>query len=518
MIFSCSKYFLLFTILFVSIKLYEYLYVPWRVRQKYKNYKNVGMSEKFHPMLGDIALIVQNENNNKFRRQIFIDLGMQKPHLDFYIFQPGPITLFSLVSIQAFDEFEKLMPHKIDRHDHREFPFVDIVEGSFALNQSNEDWDERRKTIMKTIGINYASKFIPLMIQTVDKWLVGVKKNESINITIEMQKITFKIISIILFGSDIENMEPVLYQSPFDGSRKHLSFEEFFFALSKDIFDTYFSVKGRLFPILIKLNLIEPYKSNLVNKESFFKALNEFLSKSKDSDSVYRQVKDSGRFEQAGIIVDMISLLFAGFDTTSHGLCSMMYFLKKYPETMKKLKQNLQEQGIYQVDASQGSTLKDLYENCDYLNMVVKEGHRIDPPSSSTLAYFAKEDVEICGVKFGKGSLFEINSLWIHYNSQEWQKPNEFIPERFDPESEYFKKSHIESSANEARNPKSFIPFGFGLRNCAGQTLARLESKVLLSRIITNVEYEIDKELLESDYARFALLSNFDLKGKIVSK
>ena len=390
--------------------------------------------------------------------------------------------------------------------------------GSLALNHSNEDWDERRKTIMKTIGINYSSKFIPLMIQTVDKWLVGVKKNESINISTEMQKITFNIMSIIMFGSDIENMEPVLYQSPLDGSRKHLSFEEFFFALSKDIFDTYLSVKGRLFPILIKLNLIEPYKSNLINKESFFKALGEFLSKSKDSDSVYRQVKDSGRFEQADIVVDMIGLLFAGFDTTSHGLCSMMYFLKKYPDTMNKLKQNLQEQGIYQVDASQGSKLKDLYENCDYLNMVVKEGHRIDPPTSSTLAYFAKEDVEICGVKFEKRSLLEINSLWIHYNSLEWQKPNEFIPERFDPESEYFKRPPIESSTKEVRDPKSFIPFGFGLRSCAGQTLARLESKVLLSRIITNVEYEIDKEQLENDYVRFALLSNFDLKGKIISK
>ena len=411
LVFPIVKYSFLLALLFVLIKLHEYLFVPWRDRQKYKNYKNVGMSEKFHPMLGDIAIIFENENNNRYRRQIFIDLGMQKPHLDFYLFQPGPITLFSLVSIQAFDEFEKLIPHKIDRYNHKKFSFVDIVRGSFALNQSNEDWNERRKTIMKTIGINYASKFIPLMIQTVDKWLVCVKKNESINITIEMQKITFNIMSIILFGSDIENMEPVLYQSPLDGSRKHLSFEEFFFALSKDIFDTYLSVKGRLFPILIKLNLIEPYKSNLANKESFLQSLSEFLLKSKDSDSVYRQVTDSGRFKQSDIVVDMITLLFAGFDTTSHGLCSMMYFLKKYPDTMNKLKQNLHEQGIYQVDASQGSKLKDLYENCDYLNMVVKEGHRIDPPASATMAYYAKEDIEICGVKFEKGSLLEINCL-----------------------------------------------------------------------------------------------------------
>ena len=148
---------------------------------------------------------------------------------------------------------------------------------------------------------------------------------------------------------------------------------------------------------------------------------------------------------------------------------------------------------------------------------MVKEGHRIDPPSNSTLAYYAKEDIEICGVKFSKGSLLEVNSLCNHYNSNEWQSPEKFIPERFDPESEHYYKPKLDSIKKESRNPKSFIPFGFGIRNWAGQALARIESKIILSRIVSKIKYEIDKDLLDNDYARFCLLSNFDLKGKVVA-
>ena len=304
------------------------------------------MSKKYYPMVGDIELIVQNEKVNKFRRCMFIDLGIQQPNIDFYIFQLGEMTLFSLVSTKAWEEFEKLVPDKIDRHDHREYSFLDIARGSFAFLPSHTEWNERRKTILKTIGINWASKYIPLMLETTDNWIRDVKKNESINLTVEIQKITFTIMSKILFGSDIENMESILYQSPYDGTKNHISFMECFFALSKDLFDSYLSVKGRLFPILIKFNLIEPYKSNKVNKETFMKSLDEFLAKSKDSESVYRQIFDSGKFDSRAVVLDMISLLFAGFGTTAQGICSMMYFLQKYPDKMKKLKQALEDEGI----------------------------------------------------------------------------------------------------------------------------------------------------------------------------
>ena len=59
------------------------------------------------------------------------------------------------------------------------------------------------------------------------------------------------------------------------------------------------------------------------------------------------------------------------------------------------------------------------------------------------------------------------------------------------------------------------IPFGFGARNCLGQSLAKLETKVILSKILTSIDYEVDQELLDNEDLSFNVYSQFKLNGKI---
>ena len=169
--------------------------------------------------------------------------------------------------------------------------------------------------------------------------------------------------------------------------------------------------------------------------------------------------------------------------------------------------ESLKSSGIIDLDIEEGSKLKDIYENCDFLNYVIKEGFRFDPPAHGTLPYFAVEDVNICGVPISKGTIIRPAINFPHYNKNQWPNPTEFIPERFDPESEFYVKP----------NPKSFIPFSFGIRNCAGQTLAKLEARVVLSRILTIMDFQINQEILDNQYAKFNLSSQHSLLTKIKS-
>ena len=146
------------------------------------------------------------------------------------------------------------------------------------------------------------------------------------------------------------------------------------------------------------------------------------------------------------------------------------------------------------------------------MNYVIKETFRIDGPVLQTLLYSFKKETTICGVTFSKGLRVFPNALYSHYNPKEWHDPRSFIPERFDPESEYFFKPN---SDKQPRHPKSFIPFGFGPRNCMGQSLAKLEAKVVLSRILTTVDYEIDQDLLDNEYISFSMMSQFQLYGTL---
>lgn len=73
------------------------------------------------------------------------------------------------------------------------------------------------------------------------------------------------------------------------------------------------------------------------------------------------------------------------------------------------------------------------------LTYVIKESLRIDPPLSKTHAYRAIQDkAEINGVEIRKDTLVTVNILAAHYNLNQWKNPKEFIPERFNPLSEYF--------------------------------------------------------------------------------
>ena len=61
----------------------------------------------------------------------------------------------------------------------------------------------------------------------------------------------------------------------------------------------------------------------------------------------------------------------------------------------------------------------------------------------------------------------KINMDGLHHNSKEWQRHDEFLPERFNPESYLFL-----TPDGKKRNPYSWLPFNGGQRICFGKSFA----------------------------------------------
>lgn len=104
---------------------------------------------------------------------------------------------------------------------------------------------------------------------------------------------------------------------------------------------------------------------------------------------------------------------------------------------------------------------KEKINSLNYLNNVVKETMRIDSPAAETFIYKATEDIEICGVPIPKGTILKPDIFAGHYDEKAWLHPREFIPERFDPDSEFYKLSAKEG---KERNVYSRRSFSHGLR------------------------------------------------------
>ena len=509
------KMVLVFVLLIVLKALYEYIYRPLKYRARYGKYQNVIMTNKFVPLLGDLSLVIQNEKDHKSKFHHNIEDSLENKGFDIQLFILGSYVYLDLCSMKAFDEFEKLVPSKIDRDDMQGIPVVNIIGGSLGVSSSDEKWAQRRKEMGKLIGINFCSQHIPLMIETMDKYIEQSPLNQEISFTKMFAKVTFEIITKIFFGKDItEGMEKMEYVCPRTGGKSMLAFGEFFPKISFDQIESFFDPIGKILSFLSNYNLIEPYKSNAKNIRTLNDSLSRYLDNSQDKESVYQMLYKSGNFTKHECLKDALLMLFAGFDTTSRGLSSTVILLKQNPEKLQKLYQEIETCGIRKITDVPREKYKSIYDECDYLNYVLKESLRLDPPVIHSLTYKPVEDCEICGVKIFKGDRIEINTQFPHYNPEQWHRPEEFLPERFDPQDALFFKP----GTTELRHPKSLAPFTFGSRNCLGQTLAKLEIKVLLCRFLTKLDFEIQDSLLQNDKLRYNITDGRHLYGTIINK
>ena len=67
-----------------------------------------------------------------------------------------------------------------------------------------------------------------------------------------------------------------------------------------------------------------------------------------------------------------------------------------------------------------------------------------------------------------------VNFHALHHNPLEWQRPDEFLPKRFDPKDPLFL-----TPKGQKRHNYSFVPFNGGQRACFGKTFAETSMKMI---------------------------------------
>lgn len=435
----------------------------------------------------------------------------------------GKQAYFLLNSVEALAELKSYVPDKIDRWDYSKKNFGRMCLGSLDQRRSDKEWKRRRDAIMQTIGINFASKYIPLMIQKIKHITETWKEGEWVEFEKHMRSATFEIITEILFGRDISKKIGKFRYKDTKGNLSEKALEDFIITLSGDVYLATTKLQSIMFPFLIHYNLLPPNNIIYENVRELWGKLREFLDtneddKTSDHKSVYAQVLENDpSMDKTLLMMDMILFYFAGHETSSHAVSSLIYYAKKHPEIYEKCFSEIYN-GLGVKDRGNMVDLitVDKLDELDYLNCVMKESLRYDNPANLSLGYKALSNISVCGVPIAKGSKIFINIHGIHYNLKQWREPEKFIPERFNPESEYF--SRPEGSDSNSRSPYSFVPFSFGLRNCAGKSLATLEIRTLAAYLLMKFDYEIDPEQAKNEFIRFGGSSQFSLKVKITKR
>ncbi|XP_019223628.1 PREDICTED: geraniol 8-hydroxylase-like [Nicotiana attenuata] len=116
-----------------------------------------------------------------------------------------------------------------------------------------------------------------------------------------------------------------------------------------------------------------------------------------------------------------------------------------------------------------------------YLQCIVKETLRIHIPVPFLIPRKVEEDVEICGYIVPKNSQVLVNAWAIGCDSNIWDDPLVFKPERF-----------LESEVDFRGQDFELIPFGAGRRICPALPLAERMILVVLGSLINKFNWKLD--------------------------
>jgi len=345
------------------------------------------------------------------------------------------------------------------------------------------------------------------MLEKADKALSELRENKTSDFLKMMNKLTFEIFTCILFGNDVDYLSNELY--PFeksDGTFDKITLCEIFIRLGKDYMIEHYHPLTSIFPPLNDYNLLGQWSRNGKNFTVFKNAVKKMIADSKDQNSVWAKMRELNEFTNDEIFYDLILLILGGSETSSHILTTIFYNLAKSPEVKNKLNEEFAESGLRDNTDLKSKIILDNIQNFDYLALVIKEALRMDPPVPTSFYYCAKEDITICDVDIQKGTIFRFEVVSPHFFEEHWLEPYTFVPERFDPESEFSKRSVKQGKISEVYSRR---PFGHGARSCPGQTFGVLEVKALVSYLLPQMNYTVDQKILENEDVGFALGSHF---------
>jgi cytochrome P450 len=177
--------------------------------------------------------------------------------------------------------------------------------------------------------------------------------------------------------------------------------------------------------------------------------------------------EDGNRLNDTQIRDEVMTLLFAGHDTTTSTISFMFYELARQPQIADRLRAELREL----APGGRPTAAQLLGGELPELEMTIDETLRKYPPAwvgpRRTL-----HDTQFEGMPIPARAFVNYSSWASHHLPDVWPEPEEFRPERFTPEG------------RAALAKGAYVPFGGGSRTCIGMRFGQLEVRTIAARLV----------------------------------
>nr|A0A517FNB9.1 RecName: Full=Cholesterol 22-monohydroxylase CYP90B52; AltName: Full=Cytochrome P450 CYP90B52; Short=PpCYP90B52 [Paris polyphylla]QDS03627.1 cytochrome P450 CYP90B52 [Paris polyphylla] len=172
----------------------------------------------------------------------------------------------------------------------------------------------------------------------------------------------------------------------------------------------------------------------------------------------------------------LLSLLFAGHETSSMALALAIYFLESCPEAVRDLRDEHLAISMSGKEGECGLSW-DQYKQMEFTHCVINESLRL----GNVVRFVhrkAIQDVQYKGYDIPCGWKVLPVFAAVHLDSTLYSDPHRFNPWRW-------------QSSSSKTTAANFMPYGGGLRLCTGSELAKLEMAVFLHHLVLNYQWKL---------------------------
>ena len=175
----------------------------------------------------------------------------------------------------------------------------------------------------------------------------------------------------------------------------------------------------------------------------------------------------TGAMPEDGWIRDqLITMLFAGHETTQIAIAWAMSWIHRNPTVLRDLQDELR-----------GTDSPDEILQSQLLQGVCYESLRLNPILADVIRTL-KKPMELEDIDLPAGSAVSIAIYLIHSDPEIFPQPMVFNPDRW---------------KTRDYKPFEFLPFGGGIRRCLGAPLAMMEMKLVVATLVKHFDFSLPK-------------------------
>jgi cytochrome P450 len=360
-----------------------------------------------------------------------------------------------------------------------------VMGEGLVTNSDRTTWAQHRALVTHVMSAQAVKAYAPLFASLTDTMLSRWSAGAVVDVATEMRRLTFAIAGRTLLGAELTEDEAVLV-------------DEAVLFTSRVVHEHMFSLAPLPYWVPTpKHRAFHRHRRGLERVVARLIAIARTSATSANGQpSVLERLVHDGQLDDRALRDEILTLLIAGYETTSNTLAWLLGTLAAHSEVQRRVQAEVDAAGTH-VD---GPEFRHTHPVTALAMLEAMRLYTAIPMSSRR----ATEDDELSGHRVPANTSVVVPTWVLHRDPKFWKEPLAFTPTRFE--------------GCPAHRMDHYVPFSKGERGCPGQTFAMVEIATIVTRVLSRFSIELVAPSLPRAVSEVSLKPEGGLPLRLVAR